>query len=429
MNVHSELLSICCSKAFTQSDLRSIRIIQTWGSTMIYQRKMALNISALLAVGTLAIAGCSKQEDEAKAAAAPPPAKVSVLEVQAKPLSLYTELPGRTTPYQIAEVRPQVSGIIKTRQFTEGRDVKAGTSLYQIDPATYQAEFASAKAVLEKANANLTSAKLRNERFQELSSINAVSQQEGDDALASLKQAEADVASGKAAVQTAQINLNYTKVTAPISGRIGRSNITPGALVQQGQADALATIQQLDPIYVDLTQSTSELLQLKRDLASGALKSAGKDAAKVTLKLEDGSDYKAEGKLQFSDVTVDQNTGTVTLRAVFPNPDQQLLPGMYVRASLEEGVREDGILVPQKAISRDATGKPSALVLNGENKVEKRNIKTARAIGDQWLVEEGLKEGDRLIVEGIQKVRPGQAAEIIPASNAQEAQKETPKAN
>jgi len=336
-----------------------------------------------------------------------------VFDVAAKPVSLYTELPGRTSPYLIAEVRPQVNGIIKARQFQEGGDVKAGTSLYQIDASTYQAEYASAKAMLEKAQANLTSAKIRNDRFQELAKLNAVSQQERDDAYAALKQAEADVASGKAAVQSAQINLNYTKVTAPISGRIGRSSITPGALVQQGQANPLTTIQQLDPIYVDLTQSTSELLQLKRDLESGVLKSAGKDAAKVTLKLEDGSSYAQEGKLQFSDVTVDQNTGTVTLRAVFPNPKLQLLPGMYVRASLEEGVREAGILVPQKGIMRDATGAPSAFVVGQDNKVEKRSVETARAIGDQWLIAEGLQAGDRLIVEGIQKVRPGQEVEIL----------------
>lgn len=380
---------------------------------MIFKGKIALGTSALLTVGTLTLAGCGSQEGGANAAATPSLPKVRIFEVAAKPVSLYTELPGRTSPYLIAEVRPQVNGIIKARQFEEGSKVKAGTSLYQIDPSTYQAEYASAKAMLEKAQANLTSAKIRNDRFQELAKMNAVSQQERDDAFAALKQAEADVAAGKAAVQTAQINLTYTRVTAPISGQIGRSSITAGALVQQGQANALATIQQLDPIYVDLTQSTTELLQLKRDLESGVLQSAGKDAAKVTLKFEDGSDYDQVGKLQFSDVTVDQNTGTVTLRAVFPNPEQQLLPGMYVRASLEEGVRENGILVPQKGIMRDATGEPSAFVLTAENKVEKRSVKTARAIDDQWLIAEGLQAGDRLIVEGIQKIRPGEEAEVI----------------
>lgn len=380
---------------------------------MLNQRKMALGISALLTVGALTLAGCGSQEGGANAAVSPALPKVHVFEVAAKPVSLYTELPGRTSPYLIAEVRPQVNGIVKARQFQEGGDVKAGNSLYQIDASTYQAEYASAKAMLEKAQANLTSATIRNDRFQELAKLNAVSQQERDDAYAALKQAEADVAAAKAAVQSAQINLNYTKVTAPISGRIGRSSITPGALVQQGQANPLTTIQQLDPIYVDLTQSTTELLQLKRDLESGVLKSAGKDAAKVTLKFEDGSSYPQEGKLQFSDVTVDQNTGTVTLRAVFPNPKLQLLPGMYVRASLEEGVREDGILVPQKGIMRDATGAPSAFVIGQDNKVEKRSVQTARAIGDQWLIAQGLQAGDRLIVEGIQKVRPGQEVEIL----------------
>lgn len=349
---------------------------------MIYKRNIALSISAVLTVGTLTLAGCGSQEGGANAAATPSLPKVRIFEVSAKPVSLYTELPGRTSPYLIAEVRPQVNGIIKARQFQEGSKVKAGTSLYQIDPSTYQAEYASAKAMLEKAQASLTSASIRNDRFQELAKQNAVSQQERDDAFAALKLAQADVAASKAALQSAQINLTYTRVTAPISGQIGRSSITAGALVQQGQANPLATIQQLDPIYVDLTQSTTELLQLKRDLESGVLKSAGKDAAKVTLKLEDGSDYEQTGKLQFSDVTVDQNTGTVTLRAVFPNPDQQLLPGMYVRASLEEGVREAGILVPQKGIMRDATGEPSAFVLTAENKIEKRSVKTARAIGE-----------------------------------------------
>ncbi|MCR2747825.1 efflux RND transporter periplasmic adaptor subunit [Limnobacter parvus] len=380
---------------------------------MIYKRNSALCISALLTVGSLSLAGCGSQEGGANAAASPTLPQVRVLEVTAKPVSLFTELPGRTSPYLIAEVRPQVNGIIKARQFQEGSKVKAGMSLYQIDPSTYQAEYASAKAMLEKAQASLTSATIRNDRFQELAKQNAVSQQERDDAFATLKLAQADVAASKAALQSAQINLTYTRVTAPISGQIGRSNITAGALVQQGQTNPLTTIHQLDPIYVDLTQSTTELLQLKRDLESGVLKSAGKDAATVTLKLEDGSDYAQTGKLQFSDVTVDQNTGTVTLRAVFPNPDQQLLPGMYVRASLEEGVREASILVPQKAIMRDATGEPSAFVLTAENKVEKRSVKTARAIGDQWLIAEGLQAGDRLIVDGIQKVRPGEEAEII----------------
>jgi membrane fusion protein, multidrug efflux system len=385
---------------------------------MMNKNKNQLVKGGLLAASLLILGGCGKKDADANAAAAPSLPKVRIMEVVAQPVSLYTQLPGRTTPYLIAEVRPQVSGIIKTRQFQEGGLVKAGSSLYQIDPSTYEAQFASAKAMLEKAQANLNSARVRNDRFQELSLQNAVSQQEKDDAFAGLKQAQADVASAKAALQTAQINLNYTRVTAPISGRIGRSSITAGALVQQGQANALATIQQLDPIYVDLTQSTTELLQLKRDLESGVLKRAGKDAAKVSLTLEDGSVYEPQGKLQFSDVTVDQATGTVTLRAVFPNPDQKLLPGMYVRASLEEGVRENGVLVPQKGIIRDATGKPAAFVLGADNKVEKRSVETARAIGDQWLIAKGLQAGDRLIIDGVQKVKPGQGAEVLVESAA-----------
>ncbi|HEX4843469.1 MAG TPA: efflux RND transporter periplasmic adaptor subunit [Limnobacter sp.] len=375
----------------------------------------ALGLSALVAVGSLTLSACGKP-DGANAAPAPQLPKVVVFEVEEKPVSLYAELPGRTAPYLIAEVRPQVSGIVKSRLFTEGSTVKAGVSLYQIDASTYQAEYASAKAALEKAEANLTSAEIRNTRFQELAKLNAVSQQERDDAYAALKLAQADVASAKAALQRASIHLNYTKVTAPISGRIGRSSITAGALVQQGQTQALATIQQLDPIYVDLTQSTTELMALKNDLASGVIKSAGKDAARVKLKLENGQDYPHEGKLQFSEVTVDQETGSVTLRAVFPNPNLTLLPGMYVRAALEEGIQEGGILVPQKGIVRDATGAPSALVVNSDNKVERKAVKTARAMGNQWLIAEGLKAGDRVIVEGIQKVRPGQQVESTTAT-------------
>ncbi|HEX4879809.1 MAG TPA: efflux RND transporter periplasmic adaptor subunit [Limnobacter sp.] len=375
----------------------------------------ALGFSALVALGSLALSACGKQ-DGANAAPAPQAPKVVVVDVKTQTVPLYAELPGRTAPYLIAEVRPQVSGIVKSRLFTEGTTVKAGMSLYQIDAATYQAEHASAKAALDKAQANLTSAEFRNTRFQELAKLNAVSQQERDDAYSTLKQAQAEVASAKAALQRASINLNYTKVTAPISGRIGRSSITAGALVQQGQTQALATIQQLDPIYVDLTQSTSELMALKDDLASGAIRSAGKNAARVKLKLENGDEYQHEGKLQFSEVTVDQETGSVTLRAVFPNPDLKLLPGMYVRAALEEGVREDGILVPQKGIVRDATGAPSALVVNRDNKVERKAVKTARAIGNQWLIAEGLQAGDRVIVEGIQKVRPGQQVEPTTAT-------------
>ncbi|HEY1057717.1 MAG TPA: efflux RND transporter periplasmic adaptor subunit [Limnobacter sp.] len=379
---------------------------------MLTASRTATAMAVLATVSALALSGCGKKE-VANAATAPSLPKVAVVKVEAAPTSLFTELPGRTSPYLIAEVRPQVTGILKTRQFTEGADVKAGTSLYQIDASTYQAAYNSAKAALAKAEANLVTADVRNTRFQDLAKQNAVSQQERDDAYAALKQAQADVQAAKAALQAAEINLGYTQVRAPISGRIGRSNVTAGALVQQGQAQALSTIQQLDPIYVDLTQSTTELLQLKRDLASGVLKTAGKDAAKVKLLLEDGSEYPQEGKLQFSEATVDPNTGTVTLRAVFPNPSKQLLPGMYVRAVLQEGVRQNAILVPQKGIARDNTGAAVAYVLGQGDVVEKRKVVTERAIGDKWLVSEGLKDGDRLVVEGIQKIKPGKPAEVL----------------
>lgn len=349
------------------------------------------------------------------------------MQVKAQSLALFAELPGRTAPYLIAEVRPQVSGIIQKRQFDEGGNVKAGTSLYQIDPSIYQADLESAKANLARAQATLTSAQLRNDRFQGLAAENAVSQQEKDDAFAAFKLAQAEVAAARAALRTAEINLAYTRVTAPIGGRIGRSMVTPGALVQQGQAQAMATIQQLDPMYVDLTQSTAELLQLRRDLESGQLTSNGKNAAKVRLLLEDGSQYPHSGELQFSDITVDQNTGTVTVRAVFPNPDNTLLPGMYVRAALEEGVQSDAIVVPQKAISRDNTGTPVALVVKEDNTVERRTVRTARAMGDQWLIAAGLNEGDKIIVEGIQRARPGQAVEptLLETPPAQQAAKQS----
>lgn len=342
----------------------------------------------------------------------PPPAKVSVFEVQQQTMSEQTELPGRTVPYLIAEVRPQVGGILKSRLFTEGGDVKAGMPLYQIDPTIYEANLSSAKASLEKAKANLISTEIRNTRFQELSKQNAVSQQERDDAYAAFKQAQADLASAKAAVLTAQTNLEYTKVKAPIGGRVGRSDVTAGALVQQGQNQALTTIQQLDPIYVDVTQSTKELLALKRALADGELKSAGKEGVKVSLQLEDGTQYEHTGKLLFSEATVDTSTGTVTVRAVFPNPQKELLPGMYVRAQIQQGVRQHAILIPQKTLARDNTGSPVVYVVNKDNAIEKRKVQTVKTVGDQWLLESGLESGEKIVLEGIQKVKPGQTVEL-----------------
>lgn len=371
-------------------------------------------LRSLSAVATLAllITACSPKGD-APGAAPPPAPKVRVQTIQPQNATISTELPGRTLAFQEAEVRPQVSGILKSRLFTEGMDIKAGTTLYQIDPATYQAALSSAQAALDKANANLVTAEARSKRFEALAEGNAVSQQERDDAKAALLQARADVAATKAALQNAQIQLNYTRVYAPISGRISRSSVTAGALVQANQAQALARIVQLDPLYVDLTQSTTELLKLRQQVASGQLKSTGQGKVAVKLMLEDGTEHPQEGSLQFSEATVDPTTGTVTLRAIVPNPKRALLPGMYVRARLATGVRESAILVPQKALARDNTGAAVVYLLGADNTVERRPVKTAQAVGDQWVISEGLKEGEVLIVEGLQKVKPGQPAEVI----------------
>ena len=332
--------------------------------------------------------------------------------MSSEPVTLTMELSGRISPQMVAEVRPQVGGIIQKRLFTEGGDIKAGEALYQIDPATYQAAYASAKAALAKSEANVFTLRQKAERYKELVAINAVSRQEYDDATAGLKQAEADIEVGKAAVDTARINLAYTKIVAPISGRIGRSAVTPGALVTANQASALATVQQLDPVYVDVTQSSADLLRLKRSLASGEIKN--KDAAPVKLLLEDGSSYPLEGILKFSEVTVDQSTGSITLRAQFPNPNYLLLPGMFVRSIVQEGVKEQGMLVPQRGVTRDTAGNAVALVAGENDVVERRTLKTERAVGDAWLVTDGLKVGDRVIVEGIQRIRPGATVKVVP---------------
>lgn len=379
---------------------------------------------ALLAtvLGAVALTGCEEGKSGGEAAQqqqARPPAEVGVYEVKAAPVTLTTELPGRTSAYLVSEVRPQVGGIIEKRLFQEGSDVKAGQVLYQIDPASFDAQLESAKANLARAEANVAAARTKAERYKELVKINAVSKQDYDDADATLKQALADVAAYKAAVKTAQINLDYTKVTAPIAGRIGKSAVTPGALVTANQATALTRVQQLDPIYVDVTQSSVDLLRLKRELASGQLdKVSANDEAKVHLILEDGTDYNEEGKLTFSDVSVDETTGAVTLRALFPNPQMLLLPGMYVRAEIEEGVRPNGILVPQQGITRDTTGQAVAMVVEN-GKVAVRKVVTNRAIGNQWLIDSGLKDGDTLIVEGLQKVRPGADVKAVPAGPQQ----------
>jgi len=362
--------------------------------------------------GGLLLSGCGKTQP-AGATLPPPPPEVGVVVIQPQRVALTTELAGRTAAYLVAEVRPQVNGIVQKRLFTEGSDVKAGQVLYQIDPATYRATHASARAALSKAEAVLVSARLKSERYRELVKINAVSQQDHDDAHAALKQAEADVESAKAALESARINLAYTKVTAPISGRIGRSLITTGALMTANQATSLATIQQLSPVYVDITQSSADLLRLKRALASGELKGGGQGQARVKLLLEDGTSYPQEGVLKFSDVTVDQSTGSVTLRSVFPNPKQLLLPGMYVRAIIEEGISEQAILAPQRGVSRNPAGNATALVVGADGKVESRILKISRTIGDSWLVNEGLKTGDRLIVEGTQKAKVGSNVKVV----------------
>lgn len=374
-----------------------------------------LPTAAVLAIA-LVLAGCDKgQADGAQGGQGGAAPQVTVLTIQPKPVPVTAELAGRTTAFQVAEVRPQVTGIVKARAFTEGSEVKAGQVLYQVDSASYEAALDSARATLAKAEANLMTTKLKAGRYDELAGIEAVSKQARDDAQAALKQAQAEVAAAQAAVRTAQIELGYTRVSAPIAGRIGRSAVTAGALVTANQAAALATVQQLDPIYVDVTQTSAELLRLQRDLNEGRLQRAGDGQAKVKLLLEDGSTYPLEGKLQFSELSVDTTSGSVTLRAVFPNPKRQLLPGMYVRAIVEKGVSEQGILVPQAAVSRDAKGNATALVLGTDGKVQARTLQTTQSVGDQWLVASGLKAGDKVIVDGLQKVQPGAPAQGVEA--------------
>ena len=367
-------------------------------------------VTALVSAVALAtlLSGC-KKEAAAPVAQAP---QVGVVTLQPQAYTLTTELPGRTTAYRVAEVRPQVNGIILKRLFTEGSEVKLGQQLYQIDPSVYESTLASAQA-------NLQSTRALAERYKQLVAEQAVSRQEYDDAQAKRLQAEATL-------KSAQIDLRYTKVLAPISGRIGRSSVTEGALVNNGQADAMAVIQQLDPIYVDVTQSSVELLTLRRELESGQLEKVGSNAAKVQLTLEDGSSYAHAGRLEFSEVSVDPTTGSVTLSAVFPNPEHNLLPGMFVHAQLKAGVKNAAILAPQQGVTRDLKGAPTALVVNQDNKVELRQLKANRTVGNQWLIEEGLNPGDRLITEGLQFVKPGIEVKAREATNVQSAQPAKP---
>lgn len=381
-------------------------------SSMYPTRKRSVVLAILL--GGLLLAGCDRQQQ----APPPPVPEVGVVTVRAHEVILTSELPGRTSAFRVAEIRPQVSGLIQKRLFTEGSDVRAGQVLYRIDPAPFQAALDNAAAALGRAEANLAAVRSRADRFRELLAVKAVSQQEYDDAAAVLKQTEADIAYWKAMVKTARINLQYTRITAPISGRIGRSGVTEGALVTAYQPVALATIQQMDPLYVDVPQSTAELLRLQRRIEAGSLHQNGTGQKKVTLILEDGTVYPSEGALQFRDVTVDQTTGTVTLRIVFPNPEGVLLPGMFVRAVVREGVNEAAILVPQEAVSRDPKGNPFTLVVDSQGTVGDRPIELDRAIGNRWLVKSGLAPGEQVIVEGIQKVRPGSLVKAISSDDA-----------
>ncbi|ECG5957120.1 multidrug efflux RND transporter periplasmic adaptor subunit AcrA [Salmonella enterica subsp. enterica serovar Baguida] len=373
----------------------------------------------LMLSGSLALTGCDDKQDQQGGQQMP---EVGVVTLKTEPLQITTELPGRTVAYRIAEVRPQVSGIILKRNFVEGSDIEAGVSLYQIDPATYQATYDSAKGDLAKAQAAANIAELTVKRYQKLLGTQYISKQEYDQALADAQQATAAVVAAKAAVETARINLAYTKVTSPIGGRIGKSSVTEGALVQNGQASALATVQQLDPIYVDVTQSSNDFLRLKQELANGSLKQEN-GKAKVDLVTSDGIKFPQSGTLEFSDVTVDQSTGSITLRAIFPNPDHTLLPGMFVRARLQEGTKPTALLVPQQGVTRTPRGDATVLVVGADNKVETRQIVASQAIGDKWLVTDGLKAGDRVVVSGLQKVRPGAQVKVqeITADNKQQA--------
>lgn len=364
--------------------------------------KHSLRPITVTLVMSLTLVAC-KQDDAENTSTTDKIPEVGILTVQSRPLTLSTELPGRTTPYRIAEIRPQVGGILLNRLFEEGSEVKAGQPLYQIDPASYRATLTSTEASLESAH-------LLSQRYDRLIQKHAISQQDRDDARSQFLQA-------KAAVEGAQINLGYTRITSPIDGRIGRSSVTQGALLTANQETAMATVQQLDPIYVDLTQSSTEILRLKEDFANGRLKTVGEDQAEIRLLLENGKPYQHTGKLQFGEVNVDQGTGAVTLRAVFPNPENLLMPGMFVRAQLQQGIRSNALLVPQRGITRDKTGQALALVVGPDRKVQQRKITVERSVDTQWLVSNGLQVGDQLIVDGTQNVHPGIEVKPVPATD------------
>lgn len=367
------------------------------------------NFLALLAIAGL-VAACARQDAPPQGPGAVP---VTVVTLTAQAVTLTRELPGRTSAFMVAEVRPQVSGIVRQRLFTEGGMVTAGEPLYQLDDATYQADYASARAEVARAQAALDTARSRARRSAELVASNLVSQQENDNAVDALRQAEADFAAAEAALHKQAVILRYTRVNAPISGRIGKSSVTQGALVTANQEAPLAKVQQLDPMYVDVTQSSAELLELRRQLAASKVEDARDQP--VTILLEDGTRYGHDGRLAFSEVTVDPTTGSYGIRVVVPNPDNLLLPGMYVRAVIGSAVREGALLAPQQAIVRNSKGDPTAMVVGKDDRIEVRAVKVSHAIGDKWLVEDGLAAGERVVVEGFQKIRPGVTVQAVEA--------------
>jgi len=362
----------------------------------------------------LPVASCQTSSG-ARQAATPPPPEVGTITVATTPVPLARELPGRVSAFRVAEVRARVTGIVQKRLFDEGADVKENQPLFKIDPAPYEAALESAQAGLARAEATVGNRRLSAKRIGDLIATNAVARQEYDDALSAQKTAEADVAANRAAVKTARLNLGYTSVTSPIAGRIGRAAVTEGGFAQASSATLLATVQQLDPVYVDVTWSATELARLRQDIAAGKIQVAG-GPAEVTVILQDGRPYAEKGKLEFADASVDPSTGSISLRAVVPNPRGELLPGLFVRARLPEGTTPNAILVPQKGVTRDATGRATALVVTADKKVERRLITTDRAVGNAWLVTEGLVTGDQVIVEGVQKVRPGVTVNPVPVA-------------
>ena len=368
-------------------------------------RTFVLRAAALFAV--LALSACSEETEKPRSGAPAVKPEVSTMVLHPTSVAMTAQLPGRTNASLIAEVRPQVSGIIRARNFQEGGSVKEGDILYEIDPAAYQAAYDSQLAAVQKAEGVLPSAQAKLDRYRGLSRTDAVSQQDFDTAQSEFLQAQADVASAKAALESARINLDYTKIRAPIAGRVGASSVTVGALVTADQTTALTTIRQIDPINVDITQSSANLLKLRRSIEEGRLKTTGANVS-VRLTLEDGSDYDQTGRIEFLDAAVNETTGSVTVRAEFPNAEQLLLPGVYVRATIQEGIRPNSFLVPQRAVTRNTKGEPTALFVNGEGKVELRVLTVERSIGNSWLVSQGIADAERVVVEGGQRVRPGQ---------------------